>query len=222
MSDYDALAAGYDSTFSRPVDRWEDERLAAALRPVVNGRSVLDLGCGTGWLLDHLAPASYTGVDSSASMLEVLSAKHPQITVIKAEVGAPGWVRAQWGEPFDAVTATWAFQYLFATTHALQVLLAECSGLVRPGGTVALHGYLPRYRHRRHYIGWPSSPPVIRPAQVRQATARTRPFGLSGPKLTGCGALPDGLAINESVWKAALLTPARWHYSGLWVWTREG
>jgi SAM-dependent methyltransferase len=220
---YDALAAGYDAHFTRPVDHWEDDRLAAMLRPVVDDRNVLDLGCGTGWLLDHCSPARYTGVDNAPGMLEELVRKHHVVTVVKADIGAPGWQRAipGTGAAFDTITATWALQYLYGDgVSSLRDLLTTCSWLVKRGGVVALHGYLPRYRSRHHYIGWPRHvPPVVRPADVAAATAGT---GLSGPQLMGCGALPDWLAFNEGAWWAALnAVPAGWHYSGLWMWSRQ-
>lgn len=220
---YDQLAKGYDQQFQRPVDRWEDERLAALLAPLVNGRDVLDLGCGTGWLLDHLAPASYLGLDASAPMLAVLTAKHPLALVVKASVGSPGWQAAigpeAIGDRFDTITATWAAQYL----GSFYTLLAMLAQLTRPGGTIALHGYLPRYRWRSHEItrqcGPIGSPPVLHPAQVRADTVASM---LGRPQLRGTGALPDSWARqlpSRRAWRAAAaLTPARWHYAGLWTW----
>ena len=214
MTDYDTVADGYDGHFGRPVDRWEDERLAGLLAPIVNGRDVLDLGCGTGWLLDHLAPRSYTGVDSSGAMLAVLQRKHPGADVIKLAV-QPGtfWAGLLLQHARDVVTATWALQYL----GDLPALLADCRELVRPGGTIALHGYLPRYARRRHEImagGLP--PPCVHPGQARIAG---RSAGLSAPRIAGTGALPDQLARSRRAWEAAArIVPARWHYAALWTW----
>jgi len=218
---YDALAPEYDGHFTRPVDHWEDKRLADILRPVVDGARVLDLGCGTGWLLDNCSPTAYTGVDNSPAMLAELTRKHPRAAVVKAEVGQPGWTEAIPQCWFDAITATWALQYLFpeGSAPSLRSLLVTCRSMIRPGGVIAMHGYLPRYRNRHHYIGWPRNvPPVVRWHITRAATEGT---GLSGPRLIGCGALPDAFAFNESAWWAAInLVPATMHYSGLWMWSR--
>jgi SAM-dependent methyltransferase len=226
MDGYDDLAPAYDAHFTRPVDHWEDERLAQILRPAVDGKRVLDLGCGTGWLLDHCDPRDYTGVDASSAMVLELLDKYADsgriIHTVKAEVGSPGWMQTIPGSGgFDAITATWSLQYLFpeGRTMELSRLLGECRSLVRAGGVIALHGYLPRYRSRHHYIGWPRHvPPVVRPDVAVKATAGT---GLTGPRLMGCGALPDWLAFSEGLWWSALnAVPAAWHWSGLWMWSR--
>jgi trans-aconitate methyltransferase len=213
VSQYDAIADTYDGHFRRPVDQWEDDRLAALLAPLADDRDVLDLGCGTGWLLDHCRPAYYTGVDCSVPMLANLLDKHPDAAVVKATVGEPGWqaalrehrARLQW----DVITATWSLQYL----GDLPVLLRVLSGM--DPRVIALHGYLPRYRRRSHEITGEARPVVV-PWQMRAAA---RHAGLAQPRLSGTGSLPDGLARTRAGWQvAAALTPSRWHYAALWVW----
>lgn len=206
---YDGLASSYDDHFRRPVDHWEDDRLAWLLAPSVVGRSVLDLGCGTGWVPDHLDPSDYTGVDRSGPMLNELMRKHSRARVVKVTVGTPGWQGALPPRQWDTITCTWALQYLGDLGELLRLL----SGLA-PGGTLALHGYLPRYRRRSHVIS-----PV--PAQLPSRAAiraATRAAGLSPPRCAGTGALPDSLARSRLAWSAALATPARWHYAALWTW----
>ena len=212
MSQYDAIADAYDGHFGRPVDSWEDDRLAARLVPLVTCRDVLDLGCGTGWLLDHTSPGSYTGVDCSAPMLAALAAKHPAARLVKATVGEPGWQTALLGAPrFDVITATWSLQYLGDLSRLLAVL---ASGLAP--GVIALHGYLPRYRRRGHEITGEAAAGIW-PGQLRDASDRA---GLPRPAMHGTGSLPDGLARTRVAWEAsARLTPPRWHYAALWVWT---
>jgi SAM-dependent methyltransferase len=213
VSRYDSIAAHYDEHFTRPVDRWEDDRLAALLAPLVADSDVLDLGCGTGWLLDHCGPAWYTGVDCSAPMLATLAAKHPGTTLVKATVGEPGWQselrRYRAALRYEVVTCTWALQYL-GDLGVLLKLLASFDPAV-----IALHGYLPRYRHRAHEItGEPR--PVVAPWRIREAALAA---GLGAPRIAGTGALPDRLAVTRGVWRsAAAAVPARWHYAALWTW----
>ena len=144
---YDGLAGQYDEHYRRPVDLWEDARLAELLDPFVTGRDVLDLGCGTGWLLDHLRPGGYCGVDQSAAMLAELGRKHPAAQVRKASVGEPGWERElPLPRSWEVAVATWAAEY-FNLDQVLPVL----AGLVEPGGVIALHGNQPRGQRRRRH-----------------------------------------------------------------------
>lgn len=211
---YDQAAGEYDGWFNRPVDQWEDERLAGLLRPLVNGRSVLDLGCGTGWLADHCSPRAYTGVDCSGPMLAELARKHPDAETVKAQVGAPGWAEALPfpALPFAVVTATWSLEYLGGLADLLHILL-QVTG-ARP--VLALHGSMPRGHRRRHfsvkaapYI--PLSPPHVR--------AESRAAGLPPPRCTGTSALPDSWqALGRRGFDAALRAPAGAHYAALWTW----
>jgi SAM-dependent methyltransferase len=217
MSDYDAIADRYDEHFGRPVDHWEDDRLAALLSPLVDGRDVLDLGCGTGWLLDHCHPRRYTGVDESSAMVLRLLDKHADsgriIHTIKARIGEPGWQRSVLPARFDVVTATWSLQYLGDLTALLTGLACFDPEVI------ALHGYLPRYRHRGHEITG-TEPPVIEPGEIRAAT---RAAGLPQPVMHGTGSLPDALARTRAGWDmAASLTPPEWHLAALWVWRPDG
>lgn len=214
MSHYDDAAPVYDGLFTRDVDRWEDERLAELLAPVVDGRSVLDLGCGTGWLLDHLSPREYTGVDCSGPMLAELERKHPGAETIKAEVGAPGWVTPMWLHlrQFEVITATWSLEYLGDWPDLLHVL----ANLAAQGGAIALHGSLPRGHRRAHFSVKAAPYRALGPYQMRAASDHA---GLPRPAIAGTSALPDSMAgLGRWWWRTALAWPAGLHYSALWTW----
>lgn len=213
MTPYDEAAATYDRHFRRVVDLWENEVLGELLAPVVAGRRVLDLGCGTGWLADHLAPADYTGVDCSGPMLAELSRKHPDATVVKAEVGAPRWQETLgWPRTYQVVTATWSLEYL----GELAALLAVVKGLTEPGGVLALHGSFPRGHRRAHFSVKAAPYKPIGPHQVRAASVAAK---LPRPRITGTSALPDGAAgLGRGAWRTALRVPAGMHYAALWRW----
>lgn len=211
---YDEAAPEYDGLFTRPVDRWEDERLAELLRPLVDGRNVLDLGCGTGWLADHCAPAAYTGVDASSAMLAELSRKHPDAHTVKAEVGTDAWASSlpvHLGR-YEVVTSTWSLEYL----GELDILLSVLTVLAAPGAVLALHGSLPR-GHRRPHFSVKSVPyRPLGPHQVRLASARA---GLPRPSCTGTSWLPDSWCrLGRWWWRRTLAYPAGTHYSALWTW----
>jgi SAM-dependent methyltransferase len=209
MPRYDGLAGEYDAHYQRNVDRWEDERLAYLLEPFVNNKDVLDLGCGTGWVLDHLAPASYCGVDASLEMLEVLRAKHSGVVTEARWVGMPDWTD---GLPMvDTVVATWAADYF-----DLEAVLTDVRPLVRPGGAICFHGNHMRGRRRKHCIDRRTVDDISwRPENVKQSAQLA---GLPPNAAYGTGMMPDALAGNRWLWHLALLLPWRWHFAALHVW----
>lgn len=75
---YDAIAERYDSLFNDKASIKENEQVARMLCHVQT--PVMDIGCGTGLLIDLLSVMDneYIGVDPSAKMLEQFRHKHPK------------------------------------------------------------------------------------------------------------------------------------------------
>ena len=211
---YDTVAGSYDSHFCRRIDEWEDDHLAELLDPVIDGRDVLDLGCGTGWILDHLSPGHYVGVDRSRAMGEELRRKHPGVDVYQAEVGSYGWTGNLPLGRYDTVVATWAAEYFLP----LRAVLAAISvNLLRRPGIIALHGCQPRGSARGHFIDptLAHRGPPFRPGPVAEAATWA---GLPKPVSVGIGATPDVMARWRPLWRAGLRAPVAWHYSALHTW----
>ena len=105
--DYDAIAAQYDSLHKDPESPQGDLAIAGFLREyLAPGCKVLDLGCGTGLLLELLAlqPEDYIGIDPSEKMLEELQRKFPEHeTKKKANFGMLGDV----GDSFFRLIFWW-------------------------------------------------------------------------------------------------------------------
>jgi SAM-dependent methyltransferase len=76
---YDQLAESYDRLHADPLSVAENAVVVDRLRYQPD-EAVLDIGCGTGLLLDELAvpPMNYLGIDPSAKMLARLREKHPE------------------------------------------------------------------------------------------------------------------------------------------------
>jgi predicted TPR repeat methyltransferase len=209
---YDEAASTYDGHFTREVDHWEDSRLAEFLRPAIDGRAVLDLGCGTGWLADHLDPAEYTGVDCSVPMLGELARKHPDARTVKATIGSDPWAAELEIGAYETIVATWSLEYLGRLDSLLPVLWR----LAAPHGILALHGSLPRGHGRAHF-SVKSAP--YRPLSLRAVRRASDAAGLPRPHVTGTSWLPDGWAWSgRRIWDATLAYPAGTHYSALWTW----
>lgn len=77
---YDDIACRYDGLFLDQKSREENWIIGDLLGDYIAGKQVLDVGCGTGLLLDILdIPAThYVGIDPSGGMLRELWIKHPQ------------------------------------------------------------------------------------------------------------------------------------------------
>jgi SAM-dependent methyltransferase len=76
---YDLIAEHYDILHSDNSSHIENMRTIDLLK-YVNG-SVLDIGCGTGLLLDYLNICDYVGIDPSKEMLRCMKKKHQSALV---------------------------------------------------------------------------------------------------------------------------------------------
>ncbi len=90
---YEARAPEYDDWWmgtgafaERERPGWDEERealVAAAIRALPPART-LDVACGTGFLTQHL-PGDVTGLDQSAAMLELASARVPDAGFVQSD-----------------------------------------------------------------------------------------------------------------------------------------
>jgi len=87
MNLYNSIAQKYDAWYENPESMKENRLITMMLESFIHNRMVVDIGCGTGLLLDlhKVEVESYVGVDPSASMLSRLEKKHPCHRVINSE-----------------------------------------------------------------------------------------------------------------------------------------
>ena len=167
---YDEKAPEYDEHYKRRIDLAEDEVLYGWAREFVDGKRVLDVGCGTGELFGHTSPRHYVGLDISKAMLDRAAAKFAPLEIqhrAYSEDGFNSYVLPDRGTftllrgtleqrsselyqlgAYDAVTCLWAFPHFPHLTTAL----IRMRRLAKPGGFLFLQGFAERYAQRPNYI----------------------------------------------------------------------
>ena len=121
------------------MDDWA-EAAAAGIR-ARNPRSILEIGCGSGALLDRLAPncSSYVGCDFSQSALKRLAERISALDASKVELvrTAADDLRPIGDRRFDAVVLNSVAQY-FPSADYLARVLQKCFDALKPEGFVFL------------------------------------------------------------------------------------
>src|SRR5690606_26673733 len=123
---YDAFSAGYDHGRDRGYHKLIDDQAAAVVRRYAEGKDVLEVGCGTGLILQRVAGVarSARGVDLSPGMLE--HAKSRGLDVQEGSATELPFADAS----FDV---TYSFKVL-AHVPGWERALAEMARVTRPGG----------------------------------------------------------------------------------------
>ena len=102
-------------------------------------RSICDLGCGNGHISGRLAALGYdvTGVDASASGIQIARRTYPQANFIKRQIDRNLSVGK-----FDLVLSSDVIEHLYRPSDLLEATVSQ----LKPGGHVLLgtpyHGYL--------------------------------------------------------------------------------
>lgn len=143
---YDTFAQHYDAVIG---DRAAVGRYLMALirRAAPGARTVLELGCGSGTMLEHLtARYTTTGVDSSRKMLAVARRKAPRATVLYGDIRSLAL-----GERFDVVVCPFDTMNHLATRRDWGAAFRVARAHLNPGGIfifdVNTEHKLERYRN---------------------------------------------------------------------------
>jgi ubiquinone/menaquinone biosynthesis C-methylase UbiE len=132
---YDDFSAGYERERHRGYHALLDELELATIEPLVRGRDVLEVGCGTGLILEKLARLARRaeGVDLSPGMLALAQGRGLSVREGSAtELPFPD-------ASFDVVVS---FKVL-AHVPDIERALSEMARVCRPGGHVVAELYNP-------------------------------------------------------------------------------
>ncbi len=122
---YDRLANRRDGWYRR--NRRYHDYIERALRQLVPaGQTVLELGCGTGNLLDALRPAAGYGIDLSPAMVEIGRRKYPRFAL-----GVADAEQLEGDRRFDVVIASDLIGELLDITAMLERVQAVSSAETR-------------------------------------------------------------------------------------------
>jgi len=137
---YDAFSERYDRGRDRGYHKLIDDQAAELVRRVGQGLDVLEVGCGTGLLLQRVAgfARSATGIDLSPGMLERARARG--LEVVEGSATALPFADAR----FDVA---YSFKVL-SHVPELERALSEMLRVVRPGGHIVFDIY---NRHSLRY-----------------------------------------------------------------------
>jgi predicted TPR repeat methyltransferase len=128
--------AGYEPpfNFTSPTLAADVARVADALA-ILNGASVLDIGCGPGLFRKYLSKtlSLYCGLDYSTSLLKIARAIHATGVFVNAEASSIDCI----GYRFDHVIANSVFQYFPSYDYARTVMSKAFSRL-SDGGSAAI------------------------------------------------------------------------------------
>ncbi len=133
----DALAASREGWIKRNSFYYGDDRsyMRFLVRP---GQRVLELGCGTGDLLNALEPAYGLGVDLSSNMVDVARRRFPHLRFQQGDVEDTELL-ASLGGPFDVIILSDTIGYLDDCAQTLECLHCLCTPETRV--VIAYYGW---------------------------------------------------------------------------------
>jgi ubiquinone/menaquinone biosynthesis C-methylase UbiE len=124
------MAEHYDSNepHFRPENKEKVSSRLSALRAAVPGGKLLDVGCGTGFIVDLAKPhfASITGVDVTPAMMGRINTADHDVTLIETSAETLPLE----DQSFDAATAYSVLDHL----ENPDLVLAEVARVLKPGG----------------------------------------------------------------------------------------
>ncbi len=152
---YRAVAQEFDRTRARPWAGWKP--LLPHLAAMPPQPRVLDVGCGNGrfgrYLIEHLGPVRYTGVDYSPEMLAIARERLPDARLLARDITR----EAIPAGPFDLAVCFGLLHHIPGHAQRQRLLRALAQALA-PGGllTFVTWRFADFSRFRERTVPWPA------------------------------------------------------------------
>ncbi|WP_425450150.1 ArsR/SmtB family transcription factor [Virgifigura deserti] len=152
-------AARWDELRSLYVDEAEVEEALLALLPLNSADDLLDIGTGTGRMLELFGPrvARAIGIDQSREMLAIARSRLERARLANCRVRRTDMYNLPWpGPSFDAVTIHRVLHFAEDPSRAI----AEAARVLRPGGRLVVVDFAPhalealRTEHAHRRLGF--------------------------------------------------------------------
>lgn len=132
---YSKIAARYDDVFIRAI--LAEGILTEVTREVMNGKRVLDIGCGNGRWLNRFKPSSYVGLDLNDGMLNEAKIRYPRAQFVQANMTHLPFPN----ESFDGIISMFGAM-CHLPLESKQIMVRESTRVLVPGGmAIFTNGY---------------------------------------------------------------------------------
>jgi ubiquinone/menaquinone biosynthesis C-methylase UbiE len=145
---FDEVAHAYDDAIPKHVRDHYLKRRVNFLRSVASGGTLLDVGCGTGLLIEEMAPHGYevAGVDASPGMLEIMRERVPLPAVCADSTRLPFE-----NDTFDTVLCVAVLHHV-ADHDAVATTIREMTRVSKAGGRVVIIDHNPANPYWPHLM----------------------------------------------------------------------
>ncbi|MBN2719125.1 MAG: class I SAM-dependent methyltransferase [Deltaproteobacteria bacterium] len=147
---YDDFAGWYENERGKGYHALIDRLELDIIRPLISGRDVLEVGCGTGLIMKEIQHQvkSIKGIDISEQMLE--KARERGLDVCQGMAENLPW-------PDNSFDVVYSFKVLAHVAH-IREALAEMNRVLRPGGFMVAEFYNSlSIRHLAKVLGGPGN-----------------------------------------------------------------
>lgn len=133
---YDSIAEKYMKAYAENDE--VDYRYLEGLIAAVNGKCLLDMGCGTGGNAFYLSQKGFdvTGIDASDGMLKVAKKYFPDIKFLKEDILKTSFSNGS----FDGIVLAYVINHF--DDDGLNLLKREVNRLLKVGGSVFISAHI--------------------------------------------------------------------------------